>query len=418
MSAKKERNVLYKNRFALIFFVWAVLYNVALVNRFVPWEVDDLAIYSFFAVDFSYGFATKLLPGAVFNAIFGSHASRETATAFMTCVILAVFAGAAFLLQKLVLRAPEKRRAAVFFLALAFLSGGYTFAIFTRTIGLLDTWWLVFAILFFLFLDNRILRWLIPLLFAVSIFIHNTAILCIIVLMSVVLLYRASICAEKREKRIYLAIFGVSISAAAALFVFFTMFETKLMVPMEEFHRKLLEHGSDCFYYYDYAFYGIYTGFRYIPDSVDAEPSAIMRLLLSAWYRAKLHYTHVIPYRLTEHLGALAGGLLLTAPPYFMFARFHLARLREKGNGLARFCAFLMIAQYPFTLLCPLPFSEDYTRWFTHAFMISFTLLLTVLYYEKDRAETLLAGLGVFGRSLPARIWLLAYATVSLYTVF
>ena len=74
-----RHSCLYRRRFFLCFFLYLVLYHVTVVNRFSLWSLNDVT-WSLYCVDFSYGFASKLLPGAVYNLLAGAHASRASAT--------------------------------------------------------------------------------------------------------------------------------------------------------------------------------------------------------------------------------------------------------------------------------------------------------------------------------------------------
>ena len=417
MALQRKSHPLFKHRFSLFFFLYLVFYNVVITNRLRLWEVDDYAIYSFYAVDFSYGFATKLLPGAIFRALFRSHASRSTATIFLTVLMLLFFAGVALLLERFLLHVPKEQRNAAFFLLLFFVSGAYTFSIFTKTLGLLDTFWLFGALLFFFLIEHQLLRYLIPLIFALSILVHNASLISYIVLMSVVLLYRASIAKEKKERRSFLTVFVLSVSVAAALFVFFSLFETKLICSLETFHEKLRSHGSDVFYYYDYAFFDIYNGEQYIPDEVYSVESAFLRFLYIIYYRIKLN-VRVVLMNSSIHLTSICCGFVVLLPILCFFIQSHRKQLIKKGNGLRRFCAFLMMVQFPFTLLVALPFSEDFTRWLTHAFLIAFTLLLTVLYYEPEQRTLFFEKLKPIAETTWAKLFFVAYASINVFTIY
>ncbi|MCR5041353.1 MAG: hypothetical protein K6C36_04540 [Clostridia bacterium] len=417
MSATNKKNVLYKNRFAIFFFAYAVVYAVAAVNRFVPWEVDDTAIYSFYAVDYSFGFATKLLPGAIFRFLFRDHADRETATAFMTAVVLVCFALLAVLLQRFMSRMPEKRRSSAFLLVLFFLSGAYSFAIFTKTLGLMDTFWLLFALLFFFFLEHSVLRLLIPLLFALSVLVHNAALICYIPLMSIVLLFRASVEEDRRRRAGFFVVLALSLAGAAALFVFVSARETELIVPIDEFHEKLLENGSDSFYYFDYALFGNYLGNQYIPEGALDGLSPAMRLIMSAYYRVKLNIG-VLFSRGAIHPLSFLCGLAVLSPVAVLFGRFHLCRFRASGGFLRSFCAWAMTLLFPVIVVVAIPFSEDITRWYSHAFIVAFTCVLAVLYYSETDRELFFGLLEPYAGSAWLKIYCIAYATLSMYTIY
>jgi hypothetical protein len=58
-----------------------------------------------------------------------------------------------------------------------------------------------------------------------------------------------------------------------------------------------------------------------------------------------------------------------------------------EGNKLKKFCVFLMLVQFPFTVLAGNMLSLDINRWFAHAFLISMTMLLYVAYNEEKVRE-------------------------------
>ena len=416
LKSISKNNIFFRNRFALCLFIFSVVYSVAITNRFKPWEVDDYAMYSFCSVDFSYGFATKLLPGAIFNAIFGANATRENATVFMSIIVLLIFAGVSVLLQKFLKKIPAKERTYAFVLALMFLTGAYTFSIFTKTLGVLDTYWVLFTVIFFLILENKYLKFLIPLLFAGCIFVHNASIVSYIVLMSIVLLYKISRQTDKKQKIGYIFILAVSLGVAIGLFLFFSLKEADLVCSIEDFHKKLLSHGSDCFYYYDYAFFDIYQGEQYIPDFVSNINSPFLKFLYVIFYRVKLNIK-VVMARWQVHLTSFILALVILLPLVLLFIIFHKKRMKTSSDLFSKIIAVLMILQFPFTLLTTLPFSEDITRQFTHSFLIAFTTVLIVIYYDKKQSDTFFETFKRFADTVWCKIYVLAYVSVSVFTI-
>ncbi len=415
-NVKSAAEFLQKHRFSLFFFLFLALYHALFVKRLSPWVVDDVT-FSFHAVDFSFGFATKLLPGAVFNALFGSHASRTAASVFNTVLMLLFFFGVSVFLEKMVLQTPQAQRRPLLILLFFYLSGAYTFSIFTDELGMLDSYWLFFSLFFFCFLEHKVLRYLIPLLFALSIMIHYSALLNYIVLFAVVLLYRASVAKERRERRAYLLIFSVSCVVTVAAFLFFVLAETRTLCSMEEFHQKLEEHGSSFFLYYDYAFYDQFSGEVFLPAEVAGIGNGLQRLLLTMFYRICFNF------KLAGSIGvlvpvALFGGLALLAPILCVFYRFLVHCFRETHDSLGRFSFFLMLVQFPLTLTVAMLFSVDSNRWLTHCFLILFTLILTVLYYDKEHREFLFEQMNQYAGNLETAIYFLGYATIHFWAYF
>ncbi len=413
--ANRERTLqpvsfLQRHRFALFFFSFLVLYHVAVVNQCKPWKMDDFG-YAFHCVDFSLGFATKILPGAVFQALFGSHASLKTATIYETVLIVLFFVGLSVLLEKLLLRVPEKDRSIAFFLLLFYVSGACTFSGFTKHLGALDVYWLFLSLFFFFFTENKLLRFLIPVLTFTAVFIHYSAGLNSVILFAVVLLYRCSLSQNRSEKRIWFLIFAVSVLIAGGAILFFVLNESRFLRSIEEFHEMLLRRGCKYFTYYDYAFYNRFDNESIVPLSVQNESGMILRIIYTVFYRIAFNFNFI------KDAGADAilifiSALLLLAPILFVIFRFHVFRFRQETDKLKRFCTFLMIVQFPFTLISGILFSADINRWMTHAFLILFTCLLAVLYHEEEARNIFFRQVHGFLSSMLGKLYYLAYAAI------
>ena len=409
-SPLKPTSFLQRHRFALFFFLFIIAYQVIVVNRLSPWKVDGVT-YAFCSVDFSCGFATKLLPGAIFHALFGENSNETTASLFNVVLILLFFCGLSFLLGKFLRRVPEQYRSAAVLLLVFYLTGPYTFAIFTDVLGMLDVYWLFFSLLFFLFLEHKVLRFFIPLLFIGSLMIHYSSLLNYIFLFCIVLLYRVCVAKEKKERRVYLSILFVSVFVTAAAAVFFVLTESRSVCSMEEFHRLLDKYNSTYYLYYDYAFYDYFNGEYFIPEHVASMPGSLTKIVLTVLYRIRFNFG------LIEDTGspvviALFGGTLLLLPVLYAFYKFLLRSFRNPSNTLERFCFFLMILQFPLMLTVAMMFSIDSNRWLTHEFLILFTCLLTVLYYNNDRKTAFFEQLSAHANELPVKLYLLGYASV------
>ena len=412
----RQSSFLQKHRYSLFFFLFLVAYHVAIVNRFQPWKVDEIT-YSFHSVDFSLGFATKLLPGAVFNALFGRFASELTASIYETVLILLFFAGVSVFLERFLLRMqPEYRSAALVLLAF-YVTGAYTFSVYTKGLGMLDVYWLFFSLFFLIFLEHKWLRFLIPLLYVASIMIHFSAILNAIIFFSILLLYRASIEPEKKQRRIYLLIFAFSMLISAAAFLFFLVYESRLICPIETFHQKLQEHGSDYFEYYDYAFYDLFRGDYYRPPEVSAMDGYLNKIWQLLVYQLRFNYI-LIDFIGSHVVIALIGGLIVLFPMMFAFYKFLLQHFRMTENLLGRFCAFLMLIQFPFTFAVAMLFSVDVNRWLTHGFLMIFTTVLLIMYYEKEKAALLLEKIKESAGGLALKLYFLGYATIHVFAYF
>ena len=376
------------------------------MNRLQPWKVSAIT-YSYHIVDYSMGFCSKFLPGAVFYGIFGEKGTPQVATVCETVLLLLFFAALVFLVERFVLRAEQDLRTGALITALFFLCGPFTFAIYSYELGMLDVYWLFLAAAFFLSAANRYLKFLIPLLFLLAVLVHYSAVLCVIVLFSILLLYRAS--DDDAQKRSFLLIFWISVVLSAGLVVYFIAFEkSNLRYSMEEFDRIIKERNGVYTTYYEYALYSYYNKHAFVPEGVmENTGSAVMRLLLSFYYQVR-----VILVEQTEpkDVYKLIGNVLFAAPALVLFYKEFILLFKNNGqNRLKRLCAFFMCAQFPFTLIFGCLMSADINRWISHAFLISATLLFCVLYREKENRAHFLGEILAIKNAYPFRLYALAY---------
>ena len=415
MHRKKTiEHFIARHRFFFAFIIIIIVYHVVVVNRLNVWKLSEFA-YSFYCVDYSYGFATKLLPGAMFHFLFGVHADQNTAAFFCIALLLLFFVGLSALLEKFILHMSVQFRASAFCLMLLFITGAYTFSIFSKLLGMIDVFWLLFSVLFFLFLDHNILRFFIPVLFFLCMLVHFSSVVFIIIIFSVILLYRISVSVSKREKQIYSLIFALSMTLTVFIFIFFVANETRNICSIEEFHQKLRNHGSTYYKYFDYAFFHLIEGKTFIPSYVSDVKPLVLKLINLIYYQMKMNYD-LASTKQDYGVTIVFGGLLILSPVILVFSSFFYQRMRQKGSGARRFCSFLMLMQFPTVFILGLFFatSTDTTRYITYAFLNMFISLIVVLYYERDQCELFFEHMKPICKSLTAKIYLFAYAAITL----
>lgn len=409
----KKGGFLFRRRYSLLFFFYSVIYQYVVVNRLEPFHVSIVG-FSYHLVDYkSMGFRSQLLPGSVFYGIFGEHATETAATVYETVLLLLFFAGTALLLERFFLKAEQQNRGAALVLLLLYLSGPFTFAVFTDELGILDVYWLYFSLLFFLFLEKRGLRLLIPVLYALCLLVHFSSILGYLILFSVLLLYRVSLETEKKTKGVYLSVFACSLAVTAGLFVYFLLFQAKdLPLTQEAFHQLLQDRGGKYTLYYDYSFYNNFAGKEVVPSEVFSVASPVLRTLQMIAAKCRFTFYSYGQEPVSSVVRLVLAVLLLTPALCFLYKRLFGLFKSAAGSRLKRFSVFLMTVQFPFTAVLGCLFSPDIIRWTTHAFLVAFTMFLYVLVHEKAlRAETFGAIKTLF--SAPAaRLWLLAYVSV------
>lgn len=408
---RRIKNLVINHRYALFLFFYIVAYNFIVVSQCRPWRVSEVT-FSYHLVDFSFGFRSNILPGAVFYGLFGEHATRLTATVYETVLILLFFAGVSFLLEKLFLCVKRTNRKGALVLLLFYLSGPFTFSMFTKELGMLDVYWLFFSLAFFVLLDKKVIRFIIPVLFMLSLAVHFSSVLNYLIMFSIILLYRASSEKSRREKIIYLIILFLSLIATILLLLLFLFKQAQnALVSIDDFHNEMKARGSDYFIYYDYAFFNVFDGKRIVSLSNSDRPY-FFKILALIVDKSKYTFDYYRKDLIPTLLAFLFSILVLIVPASFFYSQISRFRKTIIRNRLKKLSILLTMIQFPFTIISGCLFSLDIFRWVTHAFLVSFTLFLFLIYNEESLRSSVFKSMEKVENSLPFFVLFLAYFSV------
>ena len=412
----KKSGFIHNHRYAICFFLYTVIYNFLIVTRLKFWETQPGGTYMFHIIDFkSAGFRPGVLPGAIFNLIFGKHASIKTANIYETVLILLFFLAVSLMLEFLFKRIEQQYRGSAILLFFLYLSGSFTFSIYTGTLGMLDVYLLFFSFLFFVIAENKALRFCIPLLFALCITVHMSAVLNYLIMMSILILYRISIETEQKEKKAYLAVFVLSMAVTAGLSVYYLVFVKDMPMSVQDFNKMLEDRGGTYLAYLDYTFYdyniykntGLYPAELY---SIESPVWRALRLAVQKVYFLHTEFVTVYTPNFWDRVARFAFSFVMLCPPMYYFYKLMRGFFKSAGeNRLKKFCVFLMMVQFPFTAVFGYLFSLDIIRWFAHAFLISLTMMFYVMYKEQDFRAKVMETVESVKSSPAAWIYCLAY---------
>lgn len=413
----KLLNIKNEKMYPVLLFLFTVFYNLFIVRNFTLPDIG-VAVRSFHTVDFTVGFCTKILPGAVFNLLPGKCTDMKIIV-YETILLLLFFAAVSVFLGRFISSASEENKGTALFLSILFLSGPCTFSIYAYRVGMLDVYWVFLAAAAVFMLRNKYLRWGMPLICIAAILIHISAMIAYIILFAMLLLYEYISAEDKKEKRTWGIIFLLSVGVSVLTFGYFLLFEkSNLVFTMEEFDAWLAGRGAGG-YYYDYALYGHFIfddasfyNFNEVIVPIGFSP-LIERFVNKIIQQILFNFTLFVQSNIPPYVMLILIGLVL--PLLLPVYKFALRKMREnkKDKPTVFFCVCLF-AQFPFTLLCAILTSVDVTRWTAHAFTVLFTLFLYMLYKEGDEA---LSAVREYGAGFPG--WMKAvYSAVYALTVF
>ena len=382
---EKIRSILEKHRYFLGIFVFFLIYNFVVVGNFSFPKIDELC-YTFHIVDYSIGFCPALLPGAVYNAIF-STTRVEIVNLYVVILYHVFLLAVSFMLEIFLNKVDTKNRFFALIMVLFFITGPSTFSTHTTEIGMLDTYWLFFAVAFFAMVKNKYLKWFVPIIFVLSVFIHVGALISFLPFFALIILLEAS--QSEKVSKSYMFIFAVSILLAAVAFIYFTAFEESNLTMDLESCRALIRgrnisEWEDCPIYYDYALYRISPDGT-IMESFASESDGVFIQILDAFRRQIIEIFRTYPKIEKQYYVDFAVDILVSIPIVVFLYKFVLAFFKkEKENKLRRFVWFCTLCLLPFTFITGMLCSVDLIRWFGHGVICLFTLVLYGLYKYAD----------------------------------
>ena len=122
-----------RHKIGLACFLYLLLYHWAYINNGTMWSVNPVT-YSLYVMDYSMGFCSRILPGAVYGALIGKY-EYAPVSAFVTVFFLLLLAAAAFYMEHFFTAAAPGQQNTCLMLIFLFLSGPFTFGIFTVSSG-------------------------------------------------------------------------------------------------------------------------------------------------------------------------------------------------------------------------------------------------------------------------------------------
>ena len=410
---QRFRDILFKHKYAICFFVFNLFYQFVIAGNCKLWAVRD-ATYSHHAVDFSVGFCSKLLTGAISNWLFHP-ITRIKVTVQETVMILLVFAVVSLLLERLMIAAKQDVKTTLFLFIFLFLTGTYTFSVYTQALGLMDAYWLYLTLLIIVLLTNKYLYLMIPFAAAGVVMIHYAAVICFVPFIAILLIYKTTLCKTKKEHSLLKIVTILTVSIGVLLSGYFALFERdNVKITMEEFDAMMHNRGVTDTAYFDEVYFSYYDRTFVIddPDAAD-QPSSQKDdpFILIVWKRLLATFIEVkakgVPWKVIASVTLIAPVLYYIEKSIFRL----LKATKDKTKRFVFFCSMFL----PFVVpLAGLMVSTDQIRWLSHGYLLFFSMFMIFVYYEK-RLQEILIGMKV--TSIPAPI-LISYFIIYASTVF
>ncbi|MBQ6420940.1 MAG: hypothetical protein IJK02_07715 [Clostridia bacterium] len=354
--------------------VFLVLYHFVIVNGCSLFRVNRIT-YGFYSVDFSMGFCSRFIQGAAYRLLVGKY-SEGAVSAYVTVIYLLFILGVACLTEKFILAFPDDRKAC-FILSLFFLTGPFTLSMFVVEFGMLDMHWAILFGLALLFMGNRYLRFLIPLLVGGMVLVHYGSLICYVAALLLLLLFKAVLAGDRRERTAFLVLFGVSLFVGAGLTLYFMQNDKNNVVySLEQFDGILRNQRGAYPEYYEYYFYeeemsDTFLQHGFSPSGMFNTSDLIGKII--SQIRMTMAFDEIGNYTTVNLLGIIPFAFL----SYCLFLYF-----KARRQPLRRILTLLYFALSLIIVAAGIFFSTDNVRFLDHAIILLFTFLFFLLYTD------------------------------------
>lgn len=403
------------------------LYHAVIVNGFSLLRVNNIT-YSFYAVDYSMGFCSGLLPGSVYRLLVGVYEQRAV-TIYLTVLYLLFIIMIAYLAQRFSDAFPNNRKECLL-LGLLFFTGPFTFSMFAKQFGMLDFYWIFLFYLSVLCLHNRHLKFLIPVFTAFTVMTNYGGLLCYSAALYLLLILRIANSTSKQEQIADAVVLLLSLITGVGFTFYFVMNDTSNAVyTLEEFHRITMDERHASPSYYDYSLYKNID--IYLKNLTSYMDDGTREAFTEAFYRSsvrdtdmsiqKLVDTILFQFRLTFSLKINRKKFFVNAVglvPQIFLSAFIVSYIKKKEKRFQKLIMSLVIV-LPFAVeIAGMVVSTDNTRWFGNSFIILLTFVFYILY--SDWQEGMRTVEAFFSkpicRLLPIFLFLYAFICVDPYT--
>lgn len=363
----KIKSLCEKHYYSVFFFLFILVYSCIVPGGLRPWETTSVT-QSYHAVDFSMGFCSRFLPGAIYNFLFGA-VNERVLNIYLAVLMIAFFFVLSLLLEKFILGVDSKYRFIAMVLVMFFITGPATFSIYIKLPGMMDTYWLLAGLLFFVLLSKKQTWFLLFIPFVICALVHHATWLCYIPAFVLIALYKISVTQKKKEKAYLWGTLFLAVVASIALTIYLVFFERdNLVYTVEEFIDVLSAKGANHYTYYAESFY--YYGYA------EYESTSVFEEML---FRIS---TNFVSFNSLSRISVI----VLLMPLVIFIYKFFIKQINTDRNKLKKFSYVCMLLLVPCSIVATSFLSTDLIRWVDHAFLPLFASFLYVLYNEGAEA--------------------------------
>lgn len=377
-------------KYQLIVFVLLMGQAIYTMTSFRIGNVGEfMTVY--YLVDLSMLKASRTWVGTVVS-LLTDHPTQAWINGFAAVMLLLAIVITSVLVGKVIKNVESEIRPQALIAALFLTTGTFTFYMFSVNFGFLDVHLFIIALVSVVFLNNKVLRWLVPALCVAGFLTHQLFVVMYFPLIILVAMYITV--AEKRGRISKSAVFVLSIASVAvvALWTLANGPDTNIYTPeqmLEVIEAKGMRQFSQD------AFENMRWQFFYIPTSEYSEVFPMEELEnYSLWEYVKgwLYYTNVLRgFSLHKFLSVFSfvGAFSLAMWAIWIMC---IRNTESKLKKLVFVCFMLAVFAAPIGCII----AVDYIRWCQAAVLCQFGFLFFMFYVKDEAFKTTMAQLGAF----------------------
>lgn len=371
----------------LIVFCFGCSVAVAAASGYKLFGLDiHIATYQFYLCDYSVGFCSRLLVGAIITH-FTDAVSVELMNTVINSAVLFTLAAQACLAGWGMLKAMKTRRPWAVPFILLFVCCPLSVTENMRMPGILDVYILAIFLVWLLVYRTPAVYLLTPPICLICMAIHYEFLFTYLPPMLILLLYKA-VFSEKKSSRLCAGTsFAVSSVVSASSFFWFVLFAQKhLRVTSDEFYYRMVERldmdparrsaniyqlrGTPIYKdYFDYYIFGEYEGKNYFENT--GEFFSFLKNFTEHNFNREMFRTE----------------LAVFLPFFIVFCILWFRAMARVKGGMKRFFFFCCAAQ-SLVLIPEIIISTDIWRWVSAAFISQFCVFIMLYADEPFKEET------------------------------
>lgn len=362
---------------------FVLLYGVCSIAVLNTWTMSH-STHVFHLVDFSMGFCSRFLPGAIYNFLFDD-LSVQAVSVYNFIIYIIFLILVAFLCAKLVNNSAKESKPAMLTTLLFFLTGPTIFSMLNFERGTLDHYWIYFASLSILFLSNKYFYALIVIFSLLSVMVNVGSMITYIPFIVLLMIYKTTVLTVKKEKTYLWCIISFTIISTFLLTLYFLVYErSNLVYSFEDFNSILKSRG------YEQNISTYYSSILYSESYYDEATAETFDYLNANYtgFLARLFFRISVTFDSLEFLDVVHPLLLMTPVLVIIFS-FISKTFKSTGNKIKKFTLLCMCGMFFLTLLGGAIFSSDSCRFLGHAYTLLFASVLYISQYEKDSVSVL-----------------------------